>query len=336
MANVLITLHEDRPATTANHFAVIYSVDENDCFEMAQGMSQLGHDVFFVNWADFDGQEFTRMFNYNRRGFVRPLELADFALAFVYKMEGFLFDLPRFFGMVRRIEQQCYCVLNRPATIAHNADKRYMWELEREGVRIIPTYPLDSRAEGMIADGQPLVLKPIFGERGYGAVLARTPEDISGIKGKPSEYIAQKYMSEIRAGERSLMFVGPEFHHAVIKKPAPSNPDEFRCNMSLGGTVEVYSPTREELTFAENVLQAYTRLGYEAHFSRIDVIATDEGPTLMEAELLNPSMYANYSQVGPQFGMAVARYFDSVLAGGQRSPDSVAGFTPPARIFSLR
>lgn len=33
----------------------------------------------------------------------------------------------------------------------------------------------------------------------------------------------------------------------------------------------------------------------------------------MEAELINPSVFANYSNKGPQFGASLARYFHGLL-----------------------
>ena len=51
------------------------------------------------------------------------------------------------------------------------------------------------------------------------------------------------------------------------------------------------------------------------HFSRIDFIDDAEGPLLMEAELLNPAAFANYSDKGRAFGRKVADYLDRLIAG---------------------
>jgi glutathione synthase/RimK-type ligase-like ATP-grasp enzyme len=82
----------------------------------------------------------------------------------------------------------------------------------------------------------------------------------------------------------------------------------------LGGTVEVYEPTPAEVEFAAAALRAYESLGCPVRYSRIDMIETDEGPALMEAELINPGAYANYSGKGRQFGQSLARYFDRLLS----------------------
>jgi glutathione synthase/RimK-type ligase-like ATP-grasp enzyme len=314
LADILITLAEERESTRPNHFAVKYKVDEYDCYDFSAALEELGHDVYFVNWDDLRGGAFVRMFHDNAKMFVSPLPLPRMDLIFVYKMEGFYFDLPRFLRMVELFAACSPLVVNHPATIRHNLDKRYLWELESKGVRVIPTHSVDASVRARLAAGETFVLKPIRGERGNGIHLARRPEDLAVVAGREDEYLAQDFMPDIRRGERSLVFLGFEYQLAVLKRPAADNPREFRCNETLGGTVEVYEPTPEEVEFAVSALRAYESLGCPVHYSRIDLIATDEGPALMEAELINPAAFANYSRKGRQFGESLARYFDRLLA----------------------
>jgi glutathione synthase/RimK-type ligase-like ATP-grasp enzyme len=314
LANILITLAEERESTRPDHFAVKYKVDEYDCYDFADALKELGHDVYFVNWDDLDGDAFTRMFHDNAKAFVSPLPLSRMDLAFVYKMEGFYFDLPRFFRMVELFAARSPLVVNDPATVRHNTDKRYLWELEAKGVRVIPTRYVDAAVRRRLAAGEAFVLKPIRGERGTGIHLARGTEDLAAVKGLEDEYLAQDFMPDVRRGERSLVFLGFEYQLAVMKRPAADRPEEFRCNETLGGTVEVYEPTPEEIEFAVSVLKAYESLGCPVHYSRVDLIETHDGPTLMEAELINPAAFANYSAKGRQFGESLARYFDRLLA----------------------
>jgi glutathione synthase/RimK-type ligase-like ATP-grasp enzyme len=318
MSNILLTMAEDRERTTGSHFAVKYSVDEEDCFEFSRGLQALKHDVFFANWDDLRGREFVRMFHDNKKKFVSPLALKQIDLVFVYKMEGFYFNLPRFFGMVELFASVVPSVVNHPATIRHNIDKRYLWELEKKGVRIIQTSYVNESVRERLAAGERFVLKPIRGERGMNVMLAGKVDDLAAIKGRENEYLAQNFMPSIRAGERSLVYLGFEYQHAVLKKPSAGSPEEFRCNESLGGTVEVYEPEDEELSFAAQVMEAYESLGCPINYSRIDMIQTDEGPALIEAELINPSIYANYSKKGAQFGERIAGYFHRLLKAERR------------------
>ncbi|HEX8492910.1 MAG TPA: hypothetical protein VF658_08730 [Pyrinomonadaceae bacterium] len=315
MSNILLTLAEEREETTASHFAVKYKVDEYDCFDFSRGLQELKHQVFFANWDDLRERQFTRMFHDNRKKFIQPLALKEMDLIFVYKMEGFYFNIPRFFQMVETFAAASPMVVNHPATIKHNIDKRYLWELEKKGVRIIPTRYVDNQVRSRLSAGESFVLKPIRGERGRNVMLAKSVNDLAAIEGREDEYLAQNFMPSIRAGERSLVYLGFEYQHAVLKRPSASNQQEFRCNESLGGTVAVYEPTAEELSFSRQVLEAYESLHCPIHYSRIDLIQTDDGPTLIEAELINPSIFANYSNKGPQFGRSIARYFDGLLKG---------------------
>ena len=315
MSNILLTLAEEREATTTSHFAVKYHVDEYDCFDFSGGLQALEHEVFFVNWDDLREGAFVRMFHDNKKKFIAPLPLEAMDLIFVYKMEGFYFDLPRFFQMVQTFADAAPLVINHPATIRHNIDKRYLWALEQKGIRIPPTHDIDERVRERLAAGASFVLKPIRGERGVGVMLAKTTADLSAIEGREDEYLAQDFMPSIRDGERSLVFLGFEYQHAVLKKPPAGDPREFRCNASKGGTASLYDPRPEEIRFARQVLAAYESLGCPIHYSRVDLIQTADGPALMEAELINPSIYANDFQRGVQFGHSIAHYFDGLMNG---------------------
>ncbi len=314
MGTILMTLAEERTSTRSDHFAVNFSVDEEDCFEFSRALQALGYGVYFVNWDDLEQGEFQRMFHDNEKRFVLPRGIDDFDLVFIYKMEGFYLDQPRFLRMLERFEEAPALVVNDPATIRHNMDKRYLWDLERNGVRILPTYAIDATIRARLASGERFVVKPAQGERGGDVFLARSPADLDALVGREGDFLAQVYEPAVRNGERSLVFLGGEFQHAVLKRPSASDPDEFRCNESLGGTVEVLEPTAEDLAFAKRVLAAYSALGFPIHFSRVDFFVSQDGPMLLEAELLNPSVYANYSGKGAVFSESLARYFDGLLA----------------------
>jgi hypothetical protein len=62
------------------------------------------------------------------------------------------------------------------------------------------------------------------------------------------------------------------------------------------------------------VLRAYASLGCPVHYSRIDFVDTADGPALMEAELLNPAAFANYSGKGREFGRSVGDYLNALIA----------------------
>ena len=144
-------------------------------------------------------------------------------------------------------------------------------------------------------------------------------KEVEVLKGREGDYLVQKFMPDIRNGERSLVFLGLDYQHAIIKKPPQDNPDEHRCNESIGGSVSVYYPSEEEIGFARNVLESYNSLGFPVHFSRVDFMKDKEGPVLVEAELLNPSIFANYIGVGREYGDSIANYFHNLLESQPKS-----------------
>ena len=327
MSTILMMLAEEPAATTNDNFAVQYSVDEEDCLEFSRALQAQGFDVYFVNWNDLERGRFQRMFSDNRKQFVMPREIDDFDLVFIYKMEGFLLDHPRFRRILRQLEASPALLVNDPATIRHNMDKRYLWDLERNGVRILPTYAVNGTIRSRLTAGERFIVKPARGERGGDVFCARSPADLDVIAGRESDFLAQVYEPAVRDGERSLVFLGHEFQHAVLKRPSAADPDEFRCNESVGGTVEVLDPTPQDLDFARQVLAVYGALGFPIHFSRVDTFVSQDGPVLLEAELLNPSIYANYSGKGAAFSESLAGYFAGLLAGRRSLPQVAASST---------
>ena len=333
MSKILITMNEDARARRDDRFDVTYRADEHDCLNFAQAMKARDHRVYFVNWNDLRDGQFRRMFSYTETRFVEPLPLEAMDLIWVYQMEAFYAYRARFLAMVQVFENACSRVVNAPATIRHNLGKQYLWALAHQGVRTIPTYRVDGEIARRLAGGERFVLKPLYGERGNGIFLATAPDHLDRMVAPSHHYIAQQYMPSVREGEKSLVYLGFEYQHAVLKRPSQSNPDEFRCNESLGGTVAVYEPRTSELAFADRVLRAYATLGCPVHYSRVDFIDTEDGPALMEAELLNPAAFANYSGKGESFARKVASYLEGLIAqpvGGGCTAQAVS--RPPAPI----
>jgi len=337
--SILLTLAEDTAASTEGGFAVLHRVDEHDCLHFAAALREHGHEVYFVNWRelDLDTRTLHRAFHCNRGTWVEGLPFSHFDLAFIYKMEGFLREQARFLAMVEAFEQSCAVVVNAPATIRANIDKSYLFELAAAGIPVIRSWRLGADDATLLRDlrtaGQAAVLKPMRGERGQG-ILRLDPQadedhwrDVLASVDR-SQYLAQRYERSIRAGERSIAFLGHAFQHAVIKFPNPADPAEFRCNESLGGKVEPYAPTTAELDFAGRVLRACESCGWPVHFSRIDLIDSPDGLLLMEAELLNPSVFANYVGRGAAFGEALAGYFESLMCEKARVSQPPRGPAP--------
>ena len=312
--NVLMTLAEDPKNSGSDRFAVKYGVDEEDCFRFAHALEEWGDNTFFVNWDDYSRGEFSRMFHFNSSRFVEPVGINSMDLIFSYKQEGFLFEenWERYEAMLARFQESPAIVVNDPATIRWNRSKDYLFGLADAGVSVIPTFEIGGDIRNRIGLGEKFIIKPKVGERGLDQTLVDHAGGLLSLNGEDALYLAQEFCPEVRNGERSLVFIGMEYSHGVIKRPDPESPNEYRCNESRGGTVAAYDPMPAELEFATDLLDHISQ-EHPVHFSRIDFVEVDGLPVLMEAELLNPSIYANYTGVGKEFGRKLGRYFDGLM-----------------------
>ncbi|MFP4645223.1 MAG: RimK family alpha-L-glutamate ligase [Candidatus Woesearchaeota archaeon] len=313
---VLFTLAEDRVRSTENHFEIYYNTDERDSLHFAYSLMLKNYDVYFVNWHDFNGTGFSRMFSYNEQKFVEPVSINEIDIFFVYQFLEFSKDelsLKKFLSMVQVFENTGGLVINDPKTIRKNISKEYLIDLNRENVPSVKTYHLDENIIARMEAGEEFVIKPKVGEGGAGQIKTSEVTEIKEQIANKEHYIAQEYYPSGKNGEKSLVFLGDEFSHAVLKMPNPKKEDEYRSNESMGGTVSVYEPTEEEISFARSVLKVWRDWGYSVHYSRIDLIEINGKPHVIEAELMNPAAYANYSDIGPTFGERVAEYFDKLV-----------------------
>ena len=101
----------------------------------------------------------------------------------------------------------------------------------------------------------------------------------------------QEFLNNIiTQGEISLILIGGKYTHAV-KKIAKKG--DFRVQDDHGGRVEKYTPTKEEILFAENCLIASP---FKPKYARVDIVYDNNNkPSLSELELIEPELwFRNY------------------------------------------
>ncbi|HRJ04229.1 MAG TPA: hypothetical protein PK605_07485, partial [Ignavibacteria bacterium] len=77
-----------------------------------------------------------------------------------------------------------------------------------------------------------------------------------------------------------------EFTHAILKK---GKADDFRIQESFGGTIHEYTPTPEEIEFAQNVVRT-SKPGII--YARVDVMRDNNGKlSLGELEVFEPALW---------------------------------------------
>ncbi|WP_139417441.1 ATP-grasp domain-containing protein [Agromyces laixinhei] len=202
--------------------------------------------------------------------------------------------LPQFLDVAAAIERSSAMLFNPAAAVQWNADKRYLDDLDRLGVPIVPlvrgTGADATRIQESIAEAgwHELVLKPAIGVGGSGVVRANpTTLGLTLDASAPdAEVMVQPFANSILdEGELSFIFLGGSLSHVLRKRPATG---DFRAHGIYGGTVEL---TDADPADARAVAAMLARLPYELLYARFDVVRYGGRLAVLELELIEPMLY---------------------------------------------
>jgi glutathione synthase/RimK-type ligase-like ATP-grasp enzyme len=217
-----------------------------------------------------------------------------------------------FHAWLDRLEEGGARVFNPVPILRWNADKRYLRDLARAGIEVVPTAWVDEREEGSLAalagarGWRRVVVKPSVSATAFetwraGPVV--TDEDEQRFRRLTGErpVLVQPYLPEIEGGELSLVFLGGRYSHAVLKRPRPG---DFRVQVDFGGTVEPVRPGPHVVETAARVLRAAPG---ETLYARVDLCLVEGRVQLMELELLEPALFFGTEPAAPaRFAEALA------------------------------
>jgi len=182
-------------------------------------------------------------------------------------------------------------LLNTTSLVQWNFDKQYLVELREKGQNVVPTAILTCASEVAIAQALQqiaaveIVVKPRFGADAHGVTrLPPEPEAIAAHFerfGANGGLLIQPFIPGVELErERSLVFIGGQFSHALYRNPFGSGPTRQTPD-------NVHAPTTEELSYCRELLGSLPRLAY----ARVDLIPFEARPALMELEIIDPSLF---------------------------------------------
>ena len=189
-------------------------------------------------------------------------------------------------------------LVNSYDLIQWNIDKHYLKDLQDKGVAIVPTEYVDTGSYRSIAevclerDWQDVVIKPAIAGGAFHThkVLEFERADYEEVFENlvaERDMLIQPFVPTISSrGEASLMVFNGKFTHAILKKPKQG---DYRVQDDWGGTVHPYSPTQEEITFAENCFKACSTM---PAYGRADILWGKNGDILLgELEIVEPELW---------------------------------------------
>lgn len=210
------------------------------------------------------------------------------------------YDYDAFLRWARGIGRR---LVNPPAVIGWNTDKRYLGELAEAGLPVVPTTYVDPNDDpGFRPPAYDYVVKPTIsaGSRdtarfaGGEADAERAAALVAEIHASGRTVMVQPYVASVDArGETALMFFGGAFSHAIHKGPL-LRPGEAPTNhVYAPETIQPREPTAAELDVAGRVVAWVARgFGAAPAYARVDLVEDAEGaPHLLELELTEPSLF---------------------------------------------
>ena len=179
--------------------------------------------------------------------------------------------------------------INSLALLRWNSTKHYLFDLARAGIPIVPTLyrPLATRSDLAAAfrtfDAGTLIVKPVVGASSDGLIQVTSVDDAPASM---KEVLIQPFIRSISEhGERSLVFFGGRFSHAVCKKPRAG---DIRVQEEHGGECFAVHPSEECIRLGERAVRACPEL---PTYARVDIVRDGAKLYVMEVELIEPELY---------------------------------------------
>ncbi len=205
-----------------------------------------------------------------------------------------------FLSWLSRVEALGLELWNPAPVVRANTDKFYLKKLEAAGVSIVPTIWVkpDGRAnlnDLLAAQGwTDAVVKPVISAGAFrtSRVRAGDPAGQAALEEvlAHSAAMVQPYLPEIAAeGEWSIVFIGGEFSHAVLKTPRFG---DFRVQEDHGGRTERREPPPGLVTQAREAAIAGP---VPWLYARVDGVRRGADLLVVELELIEPSLYLSHA-----------------------------------------
>lgn len=224
-------------------------------------------------------------------------------------------DAPAFLRVLEQIEHSTAHLENSLDIVRWNIDKVYLQDLEAKNVELVPTLwrnkllneavitktDIDTYFEHFSVDQ--IVLKPRISANADNTFWLTKTNYISLLNEmtlafNDRDFMIQPFMkSVIEEGEYSLFYFNGEYSHAILKTPKQN---DFRVQEEHGGRLKKIEPESTLVESASVCLNAISQLHDMPLYARVDFVRNQQSFALMEAELIEPSLYFNMDDTSPE------------------------------------
>lgn len=198
--------------------------------------------------------------------------------------------------------------LHNPADVVRvNTDKIYLRSLAEAGLPIVPTTFIEPGAPLELPSSGQFVVKPSVGagSRGAGRFDADQPGELGRAEAHAAHLhaagrtlLVQPYLTGVdSAGETALVFIDGQFSHGIRKGRMLAAGDSHQVDaeaLFVAENISARDPSADEQRVARRILDSITEqfgLDRPLLYARIDLLPSEDGPVLVEAELTEPSLF---------------------------------------------
>ena len=176
-------------------------------------------------------------------------------------------------------------VANNPAEVRNAPEKIFVTEFPEFMPETLITRSRDEIRK-FREEFSDIIIKPLYGNGGAGVFrIQEGDQNLSSLLEMfemtwPEPFIAQRYMKEVRSGDKRIILIDGEPVGAINRVPSE---DEARSNMHVGGRAEAIGMTKREEEICAAIGPELKRRGFI--FVGIDVI----GDYMTEINVTSPT-----------------------------------------------
>lgn len=225
-------------------------------------------------------------------------------------------NLSQFLVILDEIEKAKVPLANSHKFIRDNFDKSYLLRLANAGQKVPKTIMINAQISDEILDAfdalecDEIIIKPKIGAGAWRQARLKRGQELPLLSDlPPDEALVQPFIkSVITQGELSMLFMGGELSHALMKRPKDG---DYRSQTRYGAVETSIEPPEKALIAAKQILAQYDT-NNELLYARIDMVEHENDWQLMEMELIEPYLYGafdgqNGKKSAANFAKAVAK-----------------------------
>ncbi len=167
-------------------------------------------------------------------------------------------------------------------------------------IQFLPPNQEDFLASMAKSLGFPLVVKEAYGSFGEQVYLAKCWEELITISNKigTKSCMYQRYLASSKGKDLRLYVVGNQVVGAMKRE----NQQDFRANLSIGGKISPYSPTKAEINLA---ISANHAMG--TFFSGVDLLWQEDGSPMICEVNASPHIKHYFDHFGENIALPLVK-----------------------------